>query len=211
MNKFDLNNKNAIITGGAQGFGLDIAKRFLQSGAKVIIWDTDEKELEKASKLINDQNLSCDVVDVSDPKSVDDVVNKISSKIKIDILINNAGITGSTAELWNYDYEEWKKIIDINLHGTFNCCKSVVPHMIKNNYGRIVNIASVSGKDGNAKASAYSSSKAGVIAFTAISYFANSFPRDLVRPITPALAELYALAFALPSFPATDAILTILP
>ena len=110
MNKFDLKNKNAIITGGAQGFGLDIAKRFLQSGAKVIIWDSDEKELEKASNLINDQNLSCDVVDVSDPKNVDDIVNKIGSKTKIDILINNAGITGSTAELWNYDYEEWKKL-----------------------------------------------------------------------------------------------------
>ena len=109
MNKFDLNNKNAIITGGAQGFGLDIAKRFLQSGAKVILWDSDEKELKKVLKLINDQNLSCNVVDVSDSKSVDDTVNKITSKTKIDILINNAGITGSTAELWNYDYEEWKK------------------------------------------------------------------------------------------------------
>ena len=106
MNKFDLNNKNAIVTGGAQGFGLDIAKRFLQSGAKVIIWDYDENELKKALKLINDQNLSSDVVDVSDPKNVDDAVNKIISKTKIDILINNAGITGSTAELWNYDYEE---------------------------------------------------------------------------------------------------------
>ena len=130
MNKFDLNNKNAIVTGGAQGFGLDIAKRFLQSGAKVILWDSDENELKKASKLINDQNLSYNVVDVSDSKSVDDTVNKITSKLKIDILINNAGITGSTAELWNYDYEEWKKIIDINLHGTFNCCKSIVPHML---------------------------------------------------------------------------------
>ena len=97
MNKFDLNNKNAIITGGAQGFGLDIAKRFLQSGAKVIIWDVDEKELKKASKLVNDQNLSYDVVDVSDPKIVDDVVKKRISKTKIDILVNSAGITGSTA------------------------------------------------------------------------------------------------------------------
>ena len=83
MNKFDLNNKNAIVTGGAQGFGLDIAKRFLQSGAKVILWDSDEKELKKASKLINDQNLSCNVVDVSDSKSVDDTVNKISLKTTV--------------------------------------------------------------------------------------------------------------------------------
>ena len=116
MNKFDLNNKNAIITGGAQGFGLDIAKRFLQSGAKVIIWDSDDKELKKTSKIINDQNLSCNVVDVSDSKTVDHNANKITSKTKIDILINNAGITGSTAELWNYDYEEWKKIIDCLLY-----------------------------------------------------------------------------------------------
>ena len=87
MNKFDLNNKNAIVTGGAQGFGLDIAKRFLQSGAKVVLWDSDEKELKKASKLINDENLSCNFVDISDPKSVDDVVSKITSKTKIDILI----------------------------------------------------------------------------------------------------------------------------
>jgi len=93
MNKFDLNNKNAIVTGGAQGFGLDIAKRFLQSGAKVIIWDSDEKELKKASKLINDQNLSSDVVDVSDPKSVDDVVNKITSKTKIDIKVRKINNT----------------------------------------------------------------------------------------------------------------------
>ena len=107
---YDFKNRTAIVTGGAQGFGLDIAKRFLQSGAKVIIWDSDEKEIKKASKFINDQNLSYHVVDVSDSKSVDDVVNKITSKTKIDILINNAGITGSTTELWNYDYEEWKKI-----------------------------------------------------------------------------------------------------
>ena len=189
MNKFDLNNKNAIVTGGAQGFGLDIAKRFLQSGAKVILWDSDEKELKKASKLINDQNLSCNVVDVSDSKNVDDTVNKITSKTKIDILINNAGITGSTAELWNYHYEEWKKIIDINLHGTFNCCKSIVPHMIKNNYGRIVNIASVSGKDGNAKASAYSSSKAGVIALTKSLGKELAHKNIAVNVVTPAGAR----------------------
>ena len=189
MNKFDLNNKNAIVTGGAQGFGLDIAKRFLQSGSKVIIWDSDEKELKKASKLINDQNLSSDVVDVSNPKSVDNVVNKITSKTKIDILINNAGITGSTAELWNYDYEEWKKIININLHGTFNCCKSVVPLGSEMCIRDSVNIASVSGKDGNANASAYSSAKAGVLGLT------KSLGKELaqyniaVNAVTPAGAK----------------------
>tara|TARA_B100000700_G_C14956908_1_gene814441 strand:- start:498 stop:1244 length:747 start_codon:yes stop_codon:yes gene_type:complete len=189
MNKFDLKNKNAIVTGGAQGFGLNIAKKFLESGAKVIIWDIDENELKKASKLLNNQNLSFEVVDVTDPKIIDSVVKKITTNSKIDILINNAGITGSTSELWNYNFDEWKKIIDINLHGTFNCCKSIVPHMIKNDYGRIVNIASVSGKDGNAKASAYSSAKAGVIALT------KSLGKELadkniaVNVVTPAGAK----------------------
>ena len=189
MNKFDLDNKNAIITGGAQGFGLDITKRFLESGASVIIWDTDEAELKKAAKLLNNDNLSYEVIDISDFKKVDKTVKKIIAKTKIDILINNAGITGSTAELWNYDYDEWKKVVNINLHGTFNCCKSIVPHMIKNNYGRIVNIASVSGKDGNAKASAYSSAKAGVIALT------KSLGKELadkniaVNVVTPAGAK----------------------
>ena len=163
MNKFDLKNKTAIITGGAQGFGLDIAKKFLDFGAKVRLWDIDENELKKAKKEISSENLEYDVVDVSNYKVVNSTVSNISKKSKIDILINSAGITGSTAELWNYNVDEWKKIIDINLHGTFYCCKAVVPVMIKNNYGRIVNIASVSGKDGNANASAYSSSKAGVI------------------------------------------------
>tara|TARA_A100001011_G_scaffold134461_1_gene141805 strand:+ start:1993 stop:2739 length:747 start_codon:yes stop_codon:yes gene_type:complete len=189
MNKFDLKNKNAIVTGGAQGFGLNIAKKFLESGAKVIIWDIDENELKKASKLLNNQNLSFEVVDVTDPQIINSVVKKITTNSKIDILINNAGITGSTSELWNYNFEEWKKIIDINLHGTFNCCKSIVPHMIKNDYGRIVNIASVSGKDGNAKASAYSSAKAGVIALT------KSLGKELadkniaVNAVTPAGAK----------------------
>ena len=189
MNKFDLKNKNAIVTGGAQGFGLNIAKKFLESGAKVIIWDIDENELKKASKLLNNQNLSFEVVDVTDPKIIDSVVKKITTNSKIDILINNAGITGSTSELWNYNFDEWKKIIDINLHGTFNCCKSIVPHMIKNDYGRIVNIASVSGKDGNANASAYSSAKAGVLGLT------KSLGKELaqyniaVNAVTPAGAK----------------------
>ena len=166
MHQFDLKNKTAVITGGAQGFGLDIAKKFLSSGAKVYIWDIDEKELSNASKKINNKNLNYNVVDVSNFDQVQKAVSDISINNKIDILINNAGITGPTAELWNYDIKDWNSIININLHGTFYCCKSIVPHMIKNNYGRIVNIASVAGKDGNANASAYSSAKAGVIGLT---------------------------------------------
>ncbi len=189
MNKFDLKNKVAIITGGAQGFGLDIAKKFLSFGAKVRIWDIDEAELKKVLKNENNPNLNYDIVDVSNFDNVSNVVKDVTKNSKIDILINNAGITGPTAELWNYDIKDWSKVIDINLHGTFNCCKSIVPEMIKNNYGRIVNIASVSGKDGNANASAYSSAKAGVIGLT------KSLGKELaqyniaVNAVTPAGAK----------------------
>ena len=137
MNKIDLNNKTAIITGGAQGFGFAMTKRFLDSGANVIIWDIDEVELKKAVKELNDSSLSYNVVDVSDFKEVKKTVEEIAKSSKIDILINNAGITGSTSSLWDYDVDEWNKIVQINLMGTFNCCKCVVPYMIKNDYGRI--------------------------------------------------------------------------
>ena len=189
MHQFDLKNKTAVITGGAQGFGLDIAKKFLSSGSKVFIWDIDEKELIKATEEINNSNLSYNVVDVSNFEQIKKTVSDIVLKNKIDILINNAGITGPTAELWNYNVKDWHSIIDINLHGTFYCCKTIVPHMIKNNYGRIVNIASVAGKDGNANASAYSSAKAGVIGLT------KSLGKELakyniaVNAITPAGAK----------------------
>ena len=148
MNKFDLNNRTAVITGGAQGFGLDIAKKFLKFGANVIIWDIDKKELEKTSKGINNERLSFNIVDVSNFEQVTKAVSKITAASNIDILINNAGITGSTSTVWEYNVNEWEKIVQINLMGTFYCCKSVVLNMIKNNYGRIVNVASVAGKDG---------------------------------------------------------------
>jgi len=189
MHQYDLKDRTAIITGGAQGFGFDIAKRFLQSGAKVIIWDIDSDELSKASKKLNKSSLSFNVVDVSNYTQVSENINKIVKTHNIDILINNAGITGSTSSLWDYDVEEWNEIIQINLMGTFNCCKCIVPTMIKNNYGRIVNVASVAGKDGNANASAYSSAKAGVIGLT------KSLGKELaekniaVNAITPAGAK----------------------
>jgi len=189
MHQFDLKNRTAIITGGAQGFGLDIAKRFLNSGAKAIIWDIDEDELKKAINTLDNPGLSYNVVDVSNFKNVKETVEEITKSSNIDILINNAGITGSTASLWDYDVEEWNNIVQINLMGTFNCCKSVVPHMIKNDYGRIVNVASVAGKDGNANASAYSSAKAGAIALT------KSLGKELadkniaVNAVTPAGAK----------------------
>jgi NAD(P)-dependent dehydrogenase (short-subunit alcohol dehydrogenase family) len=191
MNKniFDFKGRTAIITGGGQGFGLDVAKRFLEGGAKVIIWDIDQKLLDEAVELLNNKNLSSFIVDVSNYKDVENTVNDIISKNNVDILINNAGITGPTGPLWEYDVELWRKIVDINLIGTFNCCRAIVPNMIKNNYGRIVNVASVAGKDGNANASAYSSGKAGAIGLT------KSLGKELadkniaVNAVTPAGAK----------------------
>ena len=188
MNNFDLKSKIAIVTGGAQGFGLDIAKKFINSGAQVRIWDNDENELNKVIKKENNENLKYDVVDVTDFESVNKTIKNIKNS-KIDILINNAGITGPTAELWNYSVDDWNKVINVNLNGTYICCKLIVPLMIKNNYGRIVNIASVSGKDGNANASAYSSAKAGVLGLT------KSLGKELaqyniaVNAVTPAGAK----------------------
>ncbi len=166
MHTFDFKSRTAVVTGGAQGFGLDIAKRFLESGAKVFIWDIDEKLLNLAVEELKNPNLLSRVVDISKYQDVEKNVAEITSNTNIDILINNAGITGPTGPLWEYDVNMWNKIVQINLMGTFNCCRAIVPNMIKNNYGRIVNVASVAGKDGNANASAYSSGKAGAIGLT---------------------------------------------
>ena len=191
MNKitFNFENRTAVITGGAQGFGFDIARRFLNSGAKVIIWDNDPDTLKKSIKELNNTNLTSNVVDVSKLKEVENCTNEIVEKSNIDILINNAGITGPTAPLWEYDLEKWKKVVDINLMGTFNCCRAIVPNMIKNNYGRIVNVASVAGKDGNANASAYSAGKAGAIGLTK-SLGKELADKDIaVNAVTPAGAK----------------------
>ena len=189
MNQFNFVNRTAVITGGAQGFGLDIAKRFLGSGAKVFIWDIDEKLLKSTIDEINNPNLKYNIVDVSKFTEIEKTVLEITSQNNIDILINNAGITGPTAPLWEYDIDMWNKIVQINLMGTFNCCRAIVPNMIKNDYGRVVNVASVAGKDGNANASAYSSGKAGIIGLT------KSLGKELadkniaVNAVTPAGAK----------------------
>ena len=186
---YNFKNRTALVTGGAQGFGFDIAKRFLESGAKVIIWDIDPKMIEKAVKDLNNPDLTSNIVDVSNFKEVESSVKEITKNSNIDILINNAGITGPTASLWEYDLDMWKKVVEINLMGTFHCCKAIVPNMIKNNYGRIVNVASVAGKDGNANASAYSVGKAGAIGLT------KSLGKELadkniaVNAVTPAGAK----------------------
>jgi 3-oxoacyl-[acyl-carrier protein] reductase len=189
MNKIDLNNKTAIVTGGAQGFGLAITERFLESGANVIIWDIDEVVMSKTLKDKNNLKLSAVKVNVANFDEVEKAISKITEKNKIDIFINNAGIAGANAKVWDYSIEEWQKVIELDLNAVFYCCKAITPHMIKNNYGRIVNIASIAGKEGNPNASAYSSAKAGVIALT------KSLGKELadkniaVNCVTPAAAK----------------------
>ena len=186
MNKINLENRVAIVTGGAQGFGLAITKRFIESGARVLIWDKDTEYLNKVD-LKNTHKIE---VDVSNYKSVENAFAKsLTHENKIDILINNAGIAGPNFKTWDYPLEEWQKVIDIDLTGVFYCCKTIVPHFIKNNYGRIVNISSIAGKEGNPNAMPYSAAKAGVIALT------KSLGKELaennisVNCVTPAPAK----------------------
>ena len=190
MIKFDIDNRVAVVTGGAQGFGLAITERFIESGAKVVIWDIDENEAKKALEKVNSKNLSYQIVDVSDFGKINEKLIEIESMHgKIDIFINNAGVAGMNTTVAEYPIEEWNKVINLNLNAVFYCCKAVVPFMEKNNYGRIVNIASIAGKEGNPNASAYSTSKAGVIGLT------KSLGKELaqkniaVNCVTPAAAK----------------------
>jgi len=189
MNRIDLNNRTAIVTGGAQGFGLAMTKRFLNSGANVIIWDLDKTVAEKIVKELNNPKLSATTIDVTNFNHVTAEVEKITKNINIDIFVNNAGIAGKNTSVWDYPIDEWKKVIELNLNAVFYCLKAITPHMIKNNYGRIVNIASIAGKEGNPNASAYSTSKAGVIGLT------KSLGKELankniaVNTVTPAAAK----------------------
>ena len=190
MINFNLSNRVAIVTGGAQGFGLAISERFIQSGAKVIIWDIDKEAAETAIKKINSKNCIYQIVDVTNFEEIKKNLNDIESNHgKIDIFINNAGIAGTNTTVAEYPLEEWNKVIDLNLNAVFYCCKAVVPFMIKNNYGRIVNIASIAGKEGNPNASAYSSSKAGVIGLTKSLGKELALKNIAVNCVTPAAAK----------------------
>ena len=190
MIQFDLKNRVAVITGGAQGFGFSIAERFIQSGAIVIIWDLDEEAAKKAEEKLKSDNFSYQILDVTNSDQIEQNLKEVETKFnKIDIFINNAGIAGLNTTVAKYPLDEWKKVINLNLNSVFYCCKAVVPIMEKNNYGRIVNISSIAGKEGNPNASAYSSSKAGVIALT------KSLGKELaqksisVNCVTPAAAK----------------------
>ena len=189
MNKFNLSGRTAIITGGAQGFGLAMTERFLSSGAKVIIWDIDKNVIEKSIVKLNNPNLSSSIIDVTNFDQVSNEIEKITQSNKIDIFVNNAGIAGKNTTVWDYPIEEWKKVLELDLNAVFYCCKAITPHMVKNNYGRIVNISSIAGKEGNPNASAYSTAKAGVIGLT------KSLGKELankniaVNAVTPAAAK----------------------
>jgi NAD(P)-dependent dehydrogenase (short-subunit alcohol dehydrogenase family) len=166
MNKIDLNGRCAVVTGGAQGFGRAITERFVASGAKVAIWDHDKVLAENTAQAIG-PDVTAFAVDISDLAVVEKAKDATLAALgKIDILVNNAGIAGVNKTVWETDLEEWRKVLRINLDGPFICCKAIVPSMVKQNYGRIVNIASIAGKEGNPNAAHYSASKAGLIALT---------------------------------------------
>ena len=191
MNQIDLINRKAVVTGGAQGIGMAIAERLLDSGASVSLWDRDESLLKETSDSLSSKGkVEPVVMDVTDLNSVRNAAEKTKELLgAIEVLVCNAGIAGPTAKIWEYPPEDWQKVIDIDLTGVFNCLHVVSPMMIDQNYGRIVNVASVAGKDGNPNAAPYSAAKAGVIALT------KSLGKELagydiaVNCITPAAAK----------------------
>ena len=165
MNQLDLKGRHAVITGGASGIGFAIASRVIGSGGKVTLWDRDGTALQAAAAALGAPAQGA-VVDVTNQASVQAAVQQTLKQGDIDILVNSAGITGPNVKLWDYPLADWEEVMQINLNGLFLCCREVVPQMRARNYGRIVNIASVAGKEGNPNASAYSASKAAVIALT---------------------------------------------
>jgi 3-oxoacyl-[acyl-carrier protein] reductase len=190
-NNIDLGGRNAVVTGGAQGIGRAIVERFLDSGAVVAIWDRDAALAQKTARELAKRGKTVVVpVDVTAYADVERARDEtLKAFRRIDILVNNAGVAGPNAKTWEYPLEAWRDVMTVNIDGVFNCCRAVAPAMIAQNYGRIVNIASIAGKEGNPNASAYSASKAGVIALT------KSLGKELasydiaVNCITPAAAK----------------------
>ena len=191
MNRIDLSGRVAAVTGGAQGIGRAVVERFLASGAAVAIWDRDDELAEMtASELVGMGPIAAFEVDVTDLAAVERARDATIDVYKrIDILVNNAGISGPNVPTWEYPKRAWDEVIAINLSGPFHCCRAIVPGMIAQNYGRIVNVASIAGKEGNPNAPAYSASKAGLIALT------KSLGKELagydisVNCVTPAAAK----------------------
>jgi 3-oxoacyl-[acyl-carrier protein] reductase len=191
MNTLDLKQRVAIITGGARGIGYAAAERMLQSGAIVVLWDVDaDAAVQAVASLSAFGTVSADHVELTDEYSVTVATEAVIRRHgKIDILVNNAGITGGNAKTWELEPEIWRRVIEVNLVGPYLTCRSVVPDMLKNGYGRIVNIASIAGKEGNPNASHYSASKAGVIALTKSLGKELATSNILVNCITPAAAR----------------------
>ena len=189
MNNYNLKGRVAVVTGGAQGFGYAITKRLLESGAEVIIWDIDQKATDKALKKLSSDKCSYQNVDVTNINDITKNIENITKEKNIDIFINNAGMAGQNTQVWNYPKDEWLKVMDLDLNSVFYCCKAIVPHMIKNNYGRIVNISSIAGKEGNPNASAYSTAKAGVIGLTKSLGKEVADKNIAVNCVTPAAAK----------------------
>ena len=200
MNKLDFAGRNAIVTGGAQGIGLAIVQRLLDSGARVRIWDRDDKLLAKTVAKLG-ASASGDAVDVADADAVARGTKKALDAFgKIDVLVNNAGIAGPSMPVVDYPVEEWRRVIDIDLTGPFLCCRAVVPHMTKAGYGRIVSIASIAGKEGNPNAAAYGAAKGGLITFTKSLGKELAQTGVLVNCVTPAAAQTAILEQVTPEF-----------
>ena len=191
MNEIDLRGRRAVITGGAEGFGRAVAERFLRSGAAVSLWDINRELLAQTARELSASGpVHTAIADISDRSQVEAAVaSTLHEWSGVDILVANAGLTGPNAPTWEYPPDEWRRVVDVNLVGSFYCCRAVAPIMLRQNYGRIVMISSVAGKDGNPNASAYSAAKAGIIALT------KSLGKELastniaVNCVTPAAAR----------------------
>jgi NAD(P)-dependent dehydrogenase (short-subunit alcohol dehydrogenase family) len=191
MNRIDLHGQFAVVTGGARGIGYAIAERLLDSGASCCLWDRDESRLATAARSLSAKGAVHTVtVDISDPESVESAADAtMRLNDRTDILVNNAGIAGPTKRTWEVTPDEWQAVLQVNLFGVFLCCRAIVPRMLDQQYGRIVNVASIAGKEGNPNASPYSATKAGVIGLTKT--LGKELARDgvIVNCITPAVIE----------------------
>ena len=191
MNRIDLEGRFAVVTGAAQGIGYAVTRRLLASGAAVALWDRDPAQLAEAeAALRSDGRILAVDMDVTDAGAVDAAARRTLDDFgRIDILVNNAGIAGPSVKSWEYPLQEWQRVMDIDLNGVFYCCRTVLPHMLEQNYGRVVNVASIAGKEGNPNAAPYSAAKAGVIALTK-SLAKETADHDIaVNCITPAAAR----------------------
>jgi len=190
MNQIDLKGRRAVVTGAAQGIGLSITQRLLASGAHVCLWDQDAALLEETCEVLTGSPVFSQVVDVTDSDAVAETAQQTATDLGgIDILVNNAGIAGPTVPSWEYPVADWQNVIDVDLNAVYYCCRAVIPMMREQDYGRVVNVASIAGKEGNPNAAAYSAAKAGVIALTKSIAKETADLNIAVNCISPAAAK----------------------